>query len=281
MATALSDDVSAEERIEMSLNYRNLLDSEDSRWIRPRDENGNWVTPFYPEIGYGFQEGTSWQYSWLTMHDYDGLIAGMGGADQVNSRLDTFFGFPAAAAPYAWPSIQNQATAFGLVYYGNQYAPGNEHDLEAPYVYNYTGQPWRTQAVARSAASIFTGTAAGLPGNDDLGALSGWLVWAMLGMYPINPGLPVYTYSSPVFDYARINRDDGDIVITAANASVSNRFIQKLSVNGVESAENWLVMPREPVSISIKLSAAPDLDSPLTAPPSISSSGIDVFGCKL
>ncbi|MGB1557937.1 MAG: glycoside hydrolase domain-containing protein, partial [Oceanococcaceae bacterium] len=74
---------------------------------------------------------------------------------------------------------------FGVFYFGNQFAPGNEHDLQAPYVYNYSGAPWKTQIAARSAASLYTDLPNGLPGNDDLGALSGWLVWTMLGAYPI------------------------------------------------------------------------------------------------
>jgi|GEM_PF-293499 len=279
MADALGENTLRDERLSLSLNYQNLLDSGDTGWIRPRDEAGNWIEPFFPEIGYGFQEGTSWQYSWLTMHDYAGLISGMGGSELVNQRLDTFFGFPVGAAPYAWPTIQNQITAFGLVYYGNQYAPGNEHDLEAPYVYNYSGQPWRTQAVARAAASIFTGTAAGLPGNDDLGALSGWLVWTMLGAYPINPGLPLYTFSSPVFEYAKINRPQGPIEITAPNASATNRFIETVSVDGVSSDKSWMVIPRQSTRLSFGMSPVPNLMAPLSAPPSISTAELAVFGC--
>src|SRR5438034_5062136 len=99
----------------------------------------------------------------MVMHDYSGVISRMGGDAKANARLDTLFNFPAsAAAPIVWPAVQNQATVFGVSYTGNQYAPGNEHDLEAPFVYNYTGAPWKAQAEARAAASIYTPTPNGV-----------------------------------------------------------------------------------------------------------------------
>lgn len=120
------------ELLDGAQSYRHLLDS-DTRFIRPRLADGSWLDPFAPELGYGFQEGTSWQYSWLAMADLAGLVDAMGGADLVVDRLNTFFSFPATATvPIVPAKLQNQATLFGLAYYGNQYAPGNEHDLEAP-----------------------------------------------------------------------------------------------------------------------------------------------------
>ncbi|MGH7821358.1 MAG: GH92 family glycosyl hydrolase, partial [Candidatus Binatia bacterium] len=96
-----------------ALNYRNLLDPE-TRWIRPRHDDGSWLEAFLPENGYGFQEGTSWQYSWLAMQDLRGLFDRMGGNDEVNRRLDVLFGFPlTATVPVVHPKLQNTITVFG------------------------------------------------------------------------------------------------------------------------------------------------------------------------
>ncbi len=264
-----------------SLNYRNLLDAE-SGWIRPRHDDRSYLTPFFPELGYGFQEGTSWQYSWLAMQDYAGLIAGMGGDSTVNQRLDVFFGFPASLAPLVWPTIQNQITLFGIAYYGNQFAPGNEHDLETPYVYNYAGSPWKTQAVARAAASIYTPTPNGLPGNDDLGALSGWLLWTMVGLYPINPGTPLYVVGSPHFEKVTLRRASGDLVIEAPGASLINRFVTGMQINGAAAERSWLVLPRGAATVRLTTDALPDMNwasAPTTRPPSLSTHGLADFGC--
>lgn len=269
-----------------SLNYRNLLDTssaEKTGWIRPRLADGNWLAPFLPESGYGFQEGTSWQYSWLAMHDYAGVIAGMGGDDAVNQRLDLFFNFPAgAAAPLVWPTVQNQITAFGTLYVGNQYAPGNEHDLEAPYVYHYTGAPWRSQAVARAAASIYTPTPNGLPGNDDLGALSGWLLWTMSGVYPMNPGSPLAVIGSPVFEKITLKRPGGDFVIEAPGASALNKYVQSAALDGAPLERSWLLLPRGAATLRLEMGAAPNTAfgaAPGARPPSLSNDGLQPFGC--
>lgn len=264
-------------------NYRNLLDPE-TRWIRPRHADGTWIDPFLPENDYGFQEGTSWQYSWLVMQDLAGLFERMGGNAAVNERLDTFFSFPASATVPAVPGkAQNQATAFGLVYRGNQYAPGNEHDLQAPFLYNYSGAPWKTQAVARAAASVYTPTVDGLPGNDDLGALSGWLVWTMLGAYPMTPGAPMYTVASPVFEKATIHRPGGtDLVIEAPGASPVNKYVQSATLDGEGLTKTWF-NETQGNKLTVQMGPVPNTawgSDPAAAPPSMSTDpSLDGFGC--
>lgn len=271
----------AESIAQRSLNYRNLQDPETG-WIRPRHDDGTFITPFLPELGYGFQEGTSWQYSWLAMHDFAGLIERMGGDGSADQRLDLFFNFPASQAPLVWPTLQNQITAFGVAYYGNQFAPGNEHDLQAPYVYHYSGAPWKSQAVARAAASIYTPTANGLPGNDDLGALSGWLLWTMMGLYPINPGTPLYVVGSPHFDKVTMKRPGGDLVIESPGASPINRFVTAAQLNGASLGNSWLVLPREATTVQLTTSPIPDMGwgaAVASRPPSLSNQSLTSFGC--
>lgn len=269
---------------QQSLNYRNLQNPDEGiarGFIRPRHDDGSWLTPFLPELNYGFQEGTSWQYSWLTMHDYAGLIEGMGGTGTVEQRLDQFFALPLNLAPALWPFVQNQLTAFGILYYGNQYAPGNEHDLQAPYVYNYVGAPWKAQLVARNAARIYAPTPLGLPGNDDLGALSGWLAWSMIGLYPMNPGTPLAVVGSPVFSKVTLQRPDAPLVIDAPGAGPLNSFVDGLMLDGAELQQPWLILPRGAATITLHTNALPSASWGADAPPpSVSTASLNDFGCK-
>ena len=240
--------------------------------------------PFQPELGYGFQEGTSWQYSWLAMQDLRGLFDLMGGNEPVRQRLDVFFNFPATATvPVVWPKLQNQATLFGLEYRGNQYAPGNEHDLQAPFLYNYAGAPWQTQAVARGVASLFTPTPDGLPGNDDLGALSGWLVWTMLGIYPMTPGTPLYVVASTVFERAVVHRPGReDLVIEAPGASAAGKFVQSAALDGEMLDRAWFTEAQGRL-LRLEMGALPDTTwgaDPAAAPPSLSTHPLAAFGCE-
>lgn len=282
VADRLGNAVEAERLRGRSLNYRNLQDP-DSGWIRPRHEDGAWLEPFFPSSPYGFQEGTSWQYSWLAMHDLRGLYDGMGGDGTVERRLDTFFGWPLSLLPLAWPTVQEYITLFGVVYVGNQFAPGNQHDLQAPWLYHYLGKPWKSAAVASSAASLHTPTIAGLPGNDDLGSLSGWLVWNMLGIYPMNPGTPLFVIGSPVFERAVLRRPGGDLQIEAPGSSPLAGYVRDAAIDGEPLARSWFVMPRDSATLQLDVGALPRMAwgrDPEQRPPSISTHPLADFGCR-
>jgi hypothetical protein len=218
------------------------------------------------------------------MQDLRALFDLMGGDAAVQQRLDTFFNLPVTGTvPTVWPKVQNQVTLFGLDYHGNQYAPGNEHDLQAPFLYNYAGAPWKTQAVARGVASLFTPTPDGLPGNDDLGALSGWLVWTMLGIYPMTPGAPMYTIASPVFDRAVVHRPGRpDLVIDAPGASEIDKYIQSATLDGTTLEQTWFT-ESEGNRLAVQMGPLPNQAWGSTAaavPPSLSTdASLDSFGC--
>jgi len=280
-AGRLGEDADALTAVEGAGRWRNLVDADG--WIHPRTEGGEFTQPFLPESGYGFQEGTAWQYSWLVMHDYAGLIEAMGGPDVVRQRLDTLFAFPLTGTiPVVWPKLQNQATAFGVFYFGNQYAPGNEHDLEAPYVYNWAGAPWQTQAVARGTSSLFTPTIDGLPGNDDLGALSGWLVWTMLGLHPVVPGAPGYTIGAPTFERAVVHRPAGDLVVEAPGANAVTRFVTAAALDDQPLDGPWFTEGEldNGGTLALEMSAAPGSTWGVNqTPPSFSTHALEDFGC--
>lgn len=285
----MADDINKagdrDEMLRRAAFYRNLLDPE-TRWIRPRHADGTWLEMFAPENGYGFQEGTSWQYSWLVMQDLAGLIEAIGGDGVVQERLDTFFMFPVTATtPVAGPKAQNQITVFGIEYRGNQYAPGNEHDLHAPYIYNYAGAPWKTQAAQRGAVSLYTPTPDGLPGNDDLGALSGWLVWSMLGLYPVTPGSPTYAIASPVFDRAVVHGGAEGFTIEAPGTTFLSKYVQGVTLDGEEWDKTWVSHSdlADGGVLSFEMGPVPNLqwgDGEGAAPPSMSTSSLEAFDCR-
>src|SRR3954469_14157897 len=277
MAQALGHDADAQHWLQASLNYRNVLDPE-TRWIRPRAADGTWYASFDPAFDEtGFQEGNSWQYSWLAPHDARGLFDRMGGDAAVSDRFDTFFKLPAEA--------QNRATVFGLVYRLPQYAPGNEHDLQAPWMPVFAGEPWKGAEAQRAIQSLFRDTPDGLPGNDDLGGLSGWAVWSMLGLGPVTPGAPFEVIGSPLFSRATIALGGGRrLEIRAPGASQLNRYVTGASWNGRPLRRAWIDdgALRQGGVLQLDMSAVPDKDwGAATAfrPPSASDSPLTVFGC--
>lgn len=226
----------AAEHLQRSLNYRNILDPE-THWIRGRDADGNWADPFDPaggespeqQSGRGFQEGNSWQYSWLAMHDARKLMELMGGDDVAIERLDQMFSLPA--------EVQNRLTAFGLVYRFAQWAPGNEHDLEVPWMYHFAGQPWKAAAELADARVLYRPTIDGLPGNDDLGGLSSWHALDMLGLGALVPGAPYFALGSPAFERAEIDTGDGTFTIESPG---SGPTVSDASLNGAPLDRAWI-----------------------------------------
>ncbi len=261
-----------------SANYRTLLDPE-TKWVRPRNDDGSWLTPFDPTDETGFQEGNSWQYSWLVPHDARGLFDRMGGNAAAVERLDTHFTEPASATvPLAVAEAQSRATAFGLVYRTNQYAPGNEHDLQTSWMYAHAGQPWKVQAVQRQLQGVFRPTPEGLPGNDDLGSLSAWYVWSALGLGPVTPGAPLYVVGSPVFERAVLDLPGKkDVVVEAPGASLTNKYVQSTSIGTAWITHRDL---RKRGGLVLRMGSTPNQTWGTTAPPpSLSDSPLEAFAC--
>jgi len=172
-----------------SISYRNLFDKQFNL-LRPRNKDTSWVRPFNPETGANFQknlgfiEGNSWQYTFMVAHDVKGLIALMGGEDVYSKQLQKVFD-------------------------SGQFDMANEPDIGYPYLFNYvTDQEWRTQkTISKLIKKYFKNTPDGLPGNDDTGTMSAWLIYSMMGIYPISPADPLYTITTPVFDKITIQLD--------------------------------------------------------------------------
>jgi predicted alpha-1,2-mannosidase len=209
-----------------SLLYRNLFDPE-TKFLRPRLADGTWYSPFNPAEEHGFVEGTGWHYRWMVPHDVAGLIHLFGGDDAFNTQLDTFFTYDKPA----WR--------------GNIYNPYNETDLEAPFLYDYSGKPASTQALVRKLLTqVYTTAPDGIPGNDDCGTMSAWCVWAMLGLYPTDPARPAFELCSPVFTRATVHLADPytgkTLTIEAPAASPENALIQSVQWNGKAVNGPWV-----------------------------------------
>ena len=285
MADALGRTDDAARYSALALNYRKLLDVEDTKWIRPRNADGTWLTPFDPALDEtGFQEGNSWQYSWLAPHDSRGLFDGMGGDAAAVERLDTHFSEAVASkVPAVVAEAQNRATMFGLVYRTNQYAPGNEHDLQTSWMYAFAKQPSKVASVQRQIQGVFRPTIDGLPGNDDLGSLSAWYVWSALGLGPVTPGAPMYVVGSPVFERAVLDLPGKkDVTVHAPGASVVGKYVQSATLGGEPLDRSWLTHEqlRKGGTLTLQMGAQPSTWAEAgPVPPSQSDSPLSAFAC--
>ncbi len=210
----------------------------------------------------GYDEGNAEQYLWWVPHDVDGLATALGGRRAAAERLDRFTSQINAgpAEPHLWA--------------------GNEPGFGVPWLYNYFGQPWKTQRLVDQVRSTLFGPRAdGEPGNDDLGAMSSWYVWAALGVYPSTPGTAILAVNTPLFDRAEIDLPNGgSLRISAPGASgrYRLRYITGMSIDGVPSEQTAL--PESIVvtggDVRFALSAKPDTkwgSAEPCAPPSFST----------
>ncbi|MFB9907981.1 GH92 family glycosyl hydrolase [Allokutzneria oryzae] len=236
-------------------NWRSLLNS-GIKTIQPRNGDGTWPA-FTPTQENEYVEGNGAQYSWMVPYNHRGLFDAMGGNAAVLQRLDAFFAELNAGPkkPYAYL--------------------GNEPTLNTPWAYAYAGAPYKTQDIVRRAlTSIFKPAPDGYVGNDDLGQMASWGVWAALGMYPEAPGRSELVLASPLFPEITITRGNGvTIKITAPQASEANKYVQSLRVNGQTSTRPWVGedMVRNGGTLDYALGASPNTawgSAAADAPPS-------------
>jgi predicted alpha-1,2-mannosidase len=200
----------------------------DGGYAQARRLDGSWVTPFGPGTDVGFAQGTSATYTWMVPQDVRGLAGAMGGRDAAAARLDGFFHRPDGS----W-SVRGGDPL--------RYDPTNEPGIHAPWLYDALGQPWKTQATVRQIVDTVYGTGpAGLPGNDDLGTMSAWYVFACLGLYPRTPGSADLLLGAPVFTGAVLHRTGRpDVTINAPEADATHRYVDSVRLNGRTHEQSW------------------------------------------
>jgi predicted alpha-1,2-mannosidase len=232
MARSLGDTAGYQHFLKQSQNWKNLFDPE-TRWIRPKNSSGAWLKGFDAEKSLpkrpnapvstdqnGFEEGNTYQYTFMIPFDYPELIQRIGGDSAVIPRLDKFFS--------------------KLICWGEPcFNMANEPDFVTPYTYVFAGQPWKTQSVVtRIEQQTFNTQSNGIPGNDDLGATSGVYVWNALGLYPGIPGVGGLLIGTPMFPSATMHLGDGRTL--SIKASGTGPYVHQVLFKGKENNTSWL-----------------------------------------
>ncbi len=222
-------------------NYRNLFRA-DKALMWPKDDAGKWIEPLDPKFDGGmggrdyYDENNAYTYTWDVAHDYSGLIRLMGGTQKAKANLDQLFREPLGRSKYEFQAKFPDSTSMV-----GQFSMGNEPSFAIPYIYNRLGAPWKTQERVRMLLdAFFTDTLQGIPGDEDGGGMSAFVVFSMMGFYPVTPTIPTYDIASPVFEKTTIHLQNGkDFVITAHNASKQNKYVQKIMLNGKPIDHVW------------------------------------------
>ncbi|TCO57295.1 GH92 family glycosyl hydrolase [Actinocrispum wychmicini] len=220
LARRLGDSATWSTFAKRAQNWQNLYNPANN-YLQPRTKDGAFTQSFNPGSGDGYVEGNGAQYSWMVPYDPRGLFNAMGGDATVVNRLDTFF-TQLNAGP-------NQPYAF----------MGNEPNANVPWLYDYAGAPAKTQAtVRRIMDELYSPHEDGLVGNDDLGQMSAWYVWAAIGAYPMIPGRAELVLNGPSFSQVVVTRPTGATI--TINASGAGQYVGGLTFNGRPSTRTWL-----------------------------------------
>lgn len=234
MAKMLGKDDVAKKYAGRSHNWENVFDP-STGFMRGRTADGTWVTPFDEKVQDSinfneYTEANAWQYNFFVLQDVPGLISKLGGDDKFVSRLDEMFDTKKEI-----PNLHMIPDVTGII---GMYSHGNEPDHHVAYLYNYAGQPWKTQARVRQVANTFyNDKPTGICGNDDCGQMSAWYVFTALGFYPVDPTSGTYVLGSPLVNEATLNLDPKhykghEFTVVAENNSPDNMYIQSVTLNG-------------------------------------------------
>lgn len=229
--------------LKRSLNYHKIF-NEQTRFFHPKDAKGNFIEPFDYRYSSGigardaYDENNGWVYRWDVPHNVGDLVQMIGGKKQFVEELERMFNTPLGKGR---PDFYHQ---FGD-HTGNvgQFSMGNEPAMHIPYLYNYAGEPWRTQKRVRSLLTQwFRNDLMGIPGDEDGGGLTSFVVFSTMGFYPVTPGLPMYVIGSPMFERETIHLSNGKVFeIICRNYSPENKFIQSAKLNGKVWNKSWFM----------------------------------------
>lgn len=221
---------------ENAKNYRNLFDAE-TRLMRGRRQDGTFQTPFNPlKWGDVFTEGNAWHYTWSVFHDPQGLIDLMGGDAAFTAMLDSVYALPPAFDDSYYGFPIHEIREMQIMDMGN-YAHGNQPIQHMPYLYNWAGQPWKTQRRVREVMDkLYTAAPDGYCGDEDNGQTSAWYVFSALGFYPVAPGTGEYALGAPLFRKARLHLENGKTVeIDAPENTRLTPYVERIVVAGSDS----------------------------------------------
>ncbi|MBC7567665.1 MAG: glycoside hydrolase family 92 protein [Pedobacter sp.] len=220
--------------------YKNLWDPKTQMFL-PKDKDGNWID-IDPKFAGGmggrdfYDENNGWTYLWQVQHDVKGLINLFGGVPSFEAKLDQLFREPLGRSKYElWAKFPDFTGING------QFSMGNEPSFHIPYLFNFTSSPWKTQKKIRFLLDTwYKDNVFGIPGDEDGGGMSAFVVFSSMGFYPLTPGTPVYTIGSPVFEKVAIDLANGKQFQMIANkCSVINKYIQSAKLNGKVLDTPW------------------------------------------
>lgn len=212
---AIGDEFTSWYYFAQSKTWKNLFNKKTG-WLQSRNADGTWKP-----LTEDFREATYKDYFWMVPYNLASLIDIIGGKKEAIGRLDTYFKRLDAGYGDTW------------------FASGNEPDFGVPWVYNWAGQPYKTQlTVNRILNTQYSSKTDGLPGNDDLGAMGAWYVWACIGLYPEIPGVGGFSINTPIFTSIRLHLPKGDLDIKGG--SEKNIYIKGLTLNGKEIRGTWI-----------------------------------------
>ena len=223
------------------MNYKNLFDPE-TKLMRGKNKDGSFQSPFNPfKWGDAFTEGNSWHYSWSVFHDVQGLVKLMGGEKQFVSMLDSVFSMPPVYDDSYYGGTIHEIREMQIMNMG-QYAHGNQPIQHMIYLYNYAGQPWKTQYWSREVMNkLYKPTPDGYCGDEDNGQTSAWYIFSSMGFYPVCPATDQYVLGAPLFKKMTINFENGKkLVINSPNNSAQNLYAQQLMWNNKTYNNNYL-----------------------------------------
>ena len=259
-------------------NYQNLFNPAID-FMAPKSADGEWVQPFDPKLGGGqggrdyYTEMDAWTYTFGVQYDVAGLIHLFGNRDAFNQRLDQLFVEQYGTSKFHF--LDQFPDSTGLV---GLYAQGNEPSFHIPYLYDFSGQPWKTQQRVRQLMDIWYGDGPlGIPGDDDGGETSSWYVFSAIGFYPVCAGSPVYEIGSPIFAKTTIRMGNGkEFTIIADHVSAQNKYIQSASLNGQPLDKPWFRHAdiAGGGTLTLEMGPAPNPQwgtAPQDAPPSMST----------
>lgn len=223
-----------------AMNYKNVFDKE-SGLMRGRNLDGTFQSPFSPfKWGDAFTEGNSWHYTWSVFHDVKGLIGLMGGKDKFVNMLDSVFVVPPIFDDSYYGQVIHEIREMQIMNMGN-YAHGNQPIQHMIYLYNYAGQPWKSQYWVREVMNrMYTPQADGYCGDEDNGQTSAWYVFSAMGFYPVAPATDEYVIGAPLFKKITVTLENGKTIeISAPDNSSVNPYVQSVTWNGKKYSKNY------------------------------------------
>ena len=235
------DEENRQKYLRLSYNYRNVWNAE-TRFFHPKDKDGRFLPNFDYRFGGGlsareaYDENNGWTYRWDVQHNLADLARMMGGREQMVANLDqTFTEGMGRGKREFYNQLPDQTGNIG------QFTMANEPSLHIPYIYNYAGAPWKTQKRIRQCLGTwFRNDVMGVPGDEDGGGLTSFVVFSSMGFYPVTPGFPIYNIGSPLFTDVQVSLPGGKTFrIVAKDCSDTNKYIQSAKLNGKPLDRPW------------------------------------------